>query len=230
MKIAIENIKTKTFPLDLCAIQLLLSCTYTNSLKKKGNELEDNPDNLVHLLEKVSIIFDHIKKGFPFQVQILCSILPDILNYFFTPADILTKVLGEFLSQQQPHPKLLSSVVFKVFENSINQSQLPLLQDWVVFSLSNFTNSFSMSMATWYLSCFFVSASTNPWLRSFFPYMQARIGRFEYEDRKMLCIAGADFYKNLTNDKQRQTFIDSFDKVKDQIDSPFNDLLSSVEL
>lgn len=60
-----------------------------------------------------------------------------------------------------------------------------------------------------------------------FPYVQSRIGRYEYEDRMMLCITSADFYKNLSSD-QKQTFINTFNKVKDVTDTPFNDLLSSL--
>lgn len=83
-------------------------------------------------------------------------------------------------------------------------------------------------MATWYLTCFFISASTDDWLRAFFPHIQSRIGRYEYEDRKMLCIAGVDFYNNLTSEKQKQTFVENFQAVKDHSDMPFSDLLASL--
>lgn len=69
---------------------------------------------MVQTIEKVSAIFDRIKKGYPFEVEILCNILPTILNDFFPPSDILTKVIGEFLAPQQRHVKLLSRVVFQV--------------------------------------------------------------------------------------------------------------------
>lgn len=118
--------------------------------------------------------------------------------------------------------------LLQLFENTIKQSQLSLLQDWVVFSLSNFTQSLSVGMATWYLTCFFISASTNEWLRAYFPYVQSRIGRYEYDDRKMLCIAGVDFYKNLPTDKQKQTFVENFQAVRDQGDILFGDLLESL--
>lgn len=81
---------------------------------QSSSVVQSNPDSLVQTIEKISAIFDRIKKGFPFEVEILCAVLPDILNDFFPSSDILTKVLGEFLSPQQPHPKLLSRVVFKV--------------------------------------------------------------------------------------------------------------------
>ena len=50
-----------------------------------------------------------------------------------------------------------------------NGAQLGLLQDWVVFSLPNFIQSLPLAMSTWCLSCFFISASTNPWLRALYP-------------------------------------------------------------
>ncbi|XP_008191527.2 huntingtin [Tribolium castaneum] len=229
MSLALEKTKTENPNVSILGLQLLLSYMYTDcseQLEAVGSPT--NPDHLVQTIEKISAIFEHIKRGYMSQVEILCHVLPDILNDFFSPADILTKVISEFLSPQQPHPQLLSKVVFRVFERAIEEKQLPLLQDWVVFSLSNFTQSLSVGMATWCLTCFFISASSNEWLRLFFPYVQTRVGRYEYEDRKMLCIAGADFYKNLTNQNQKDTFIENFRKIKEQPDTLFTDLLSSL--
>lgn len=62
-------------------------------------------------------LFDYstrIKKGYPFEVEAVCSILPQMLTDLFPPSEILTKVIGEFLSPQQPHPKQLAAVVFQV--------------------------------------------------------------------------------------------------------------------
>lgn len=191
-------------------------------------DVQNDPELFVQMIEKISTIFDRIKKSCPFEVELLCAVLPNILNDFFPPSEILTKVIGEFLSPQQPHPKLLSGVVFLVFEKACEQNQLTLLQDWVVCSLSNFTQSLPVSMATWCLTCFFISASTNQWLRSIFPYVQSRIGRYEYEDKRLLCIAGADFYRRLTHDNQRKSFVDTFNKVKDNAGTPFSDLLACL--
>ncbi|CAH1155948.1 unnamed protein product [Phaedon cochleariae] len=233
LKLALEKMRSDNPVTALLGTQLLITYMYTdcaNHLQNPQNSANTptSPDHLVQTIEKISAIFERIKRGYTSEVEILCAVLPDILNDFFSSADILTKVIGEFLSAQQPHPKLLSKVVFQVFESAIHQNQLALLQDWVVFSLPNFTQSFSIGMATWCLTCFFVSASTNSWLRAYFSYVQTRVGRYEYEDRKMLCIAGADFYGNLANDSQRRMFVDNFEKVKDQPDTPFNDLLLSL--
>ncbi|KRT84434.1 hypothetical protein AMK59_2640, partial [Oryctes borbonicus] len=237
LKLAIEKTKDGHAMQSLIGVQLMISCMYTDYTERTRNSgnsdaySNDNPDNLVHIVEKISIIFDRIKKGLPFQVEVLCHVLPDVINDFFSPADILTKVVGEYLSPQQKYPALLSRIVFEVFENGIAQSQIALLQDWVVVSLPNFIQTFSTGMATWYLTCFFVSTSTNFWLRSIFPRVRTRIGRLEYEDRVMLCIAGRDFYNNLTTDKQRQVFVDAFRRAKEEggePDSPFSDLLECL--
>ncbi|XP_056637539.1 huntingtin [Diorhabda sublineata] len=232
LKLALDKMKSDNPTVAILGTQFLLSYMYTDcvnylqSIQIVSNAT--NPENLVQTIETISAVFERIKRGYVHEVEILCTVLPNVLDDFFSPADILTKVIGEFLSAQQPHPKLLSKVVFQVFQSAIQRNQLCLLQDWVVFSLSNFTQSFSIGMATWCLTCFFVSASMNDWLRLYFSYLQTRVGRYEYEDKNMLCIAGADFYKNLTNDKQRQTFVENFNKVKDQPDTPFNDLLLSL--
>lgn len=115
-----------------------------------------------------------------------------------------------------------------MFEKACEQNQLTLLQDWVVCSLPNFTQSLPVSMATWCLTCFFISASTNHWLRSIFPYVQSRIGRYEYEDKRMLCISATDFYRHLNNDNQKKSFVDTFNKVKENPGTPFSDLLACL--
>lgn len=52
-------------------------------------------------------------------------------------------------------------------------------------------------MSIWILNCFFVSASNQPWLRSMFPIVQSRIRMSEIEDRQLLCISAANFYKQV---------------------------------
>lgn len=102
------------------------------------------------------------------------------------------------------------------------------MQDWLVFSLSNFTQCLPIGMATWCLICFFISASKNEWIRAMFPHIQSRIGKYEYEDRKMLCITGTDFYRQLTNEVQKKKFVETFESVADVPGTPFKDLLLSL--
>ncbi|KAJ8959892.1 hypothetical protein NQ318_011628 [Aromia moschata] len=152
LKLALDKMRCDNPTTAILGMQLLLSYMYTDCadhLQKRLKflqPLQTSPDHLVQTIEKISAIFERIKRGHVFEVDILCSIMPIVLDDFFSPSDILTKV----------------------FESAICQDQLSLLQDWVVFSLSNFTQSFSIGMATWCLTCFFISASSNEWLRSYF--------------------------------------------------------------
>lgn len=61
-----------------------------------------------------NFLMNRIKKGYPFEVELLCGVLSNLLTDFFPPSEIMTKVIGEFLSTQQPHPRLLAAVVFQV--------------------------------------------------------------------------------------------------------------------
>ena len=55
-----------------------------------------------------------IRKGFPAEAQIVSRVLPRLLLDFFPSQEIMNKVIGEFLSSQQPHPELMAEVLFKV--------------------------------------------------------------------------------------------------------------------
>ncbi|XP_063237175.1 huntingtin isoform X2 [Bacillus rossius redtenbacheri] len=234
-KLAVEQLRHSNPRVFLPALQLLLSCMYTGKSERKESsqdgesKREDtDPELLIEAMEKTSVLFDRIKKGYPFEVELICGVLPNLLTDFFPPSEILTKVIGEFLSTQQPHPRLLAGVVFQVFERACQQSQLELLQHWVVLSLSNFTQCSPVGMATWCLTCFFISASTNPWLRAIFPHVQSRIGRCESEDRKLLCISAADFYNQLTDEAQKKTFVSTLEAAAGQSQHLFSDLIACL--
>lgn len=44
----------------------------------------------------------------------VARILPQFLDDFFPPQDVMNKVIGEFLSNQQPYPQFMATVVYKV--------------------------------------------------------------------------------------------------------------------
>ncbi|XP_076231541.1 huntingtin [Calliopsis andreniformis] len=232
-KVAIDRLKQPSPMLSLPALQLLLTCMYTEAADRLNQpEIEEplpdaEPDALVRSIERTSAIFDKIKKGHFMEVELLCTVLSIVLGDFFPPSEILTKVIAEFLSPQQPHPRLLSAVVFKVCERACTCAQMELLQDWVVFSLPSFIQSLPVTMSTWCMSCFFISASTNNWLRALFPYVQSRIGKYEYEDKKILCIAASDFYHKLPKETQREAFVETFEAAAKEPGTPFSDILAS---
>lgn len=55
-----------------------------------------------------------IRKGFRSEAKLVSEVLPIVLCDFFSPTDVMNKVIGEFLSSQQPHPELMASVLYKV--------------------------------------------------------------------------------------------------------------------
>lgn len=120
VKVAVERLRQPSLLLAMPAMQLLLTCMYTEAADRFNRPdaeepLPDiEPEALVRSIERTSAIFDRIKRGYPTEVQVLCAVLSEVLGDFFPPSDILTKVIGEFLSPQQPHQRLLSAVVFKV--------------------------------------------------------------------------------------------------------------------
>ncbi|XP_034944553.1 huntingtin [Chelonus insularis] len=239
VKLSLDRLRQPSLLFVLPALRLLLTCMYTESADRFNQttssdetSLPDvNPEVLMRTIERTSTIFDRIKRGYPMEVKILCAVISEILVDFFPPFEILTKVIGEFLLPQQPHQKLIASIVFKVCERiTDNPEQLALLQDWVIFSLPNFIESLPLVTSTWCLSCFFVSASTNPWLRAFFPYVQSRIGKYEYEDKKILSIAALDFYRKLSSEAQRQAFVESFSLAESKPSSPFSDIMMSLQV
>lgn len=233
VKVAIDRLKQPSPVLSIPALQLLLTCMYTEAADRLNQpEVEEplpdaEPEALVRSIERTSAIFDKIRRGHFMEVELLCTVLSGVLGDFFPPSEILTKVIGEFLSPQQPHPRLLSAVVFKVCERACTCAQMELLQDWVVFSLPNFIQSLPVTMSTWCLSCFFISTSTNHWLRALFPYVQSRIGKYEYEDKKILCIAASDFYHKLAKESQKKAFVETFEAAAKEPGAPFGDILAS---
>jgi len=127
VKVAIDRLKQPSPLFALPALQLLLTCMYTEAADRLNQpDIEEplpdvEPETLVRSIERISAIFDKIRKGHSMEVEILCTVLSCLLGDFFPPSEILTKVIGEFLSPQQPHPRLLSAVVFKVRKSFINR-------------------------------------------------------------------------------------------------------------
>lgn len=246
MKLSVDRLQYGSPLRALAGLGLLLSCMYVG----KGTDLwpselpasvnnaatiddcgnvatQTDPEQLIAAMERVTTLFDRIKRGFPFEVEAICNILPLFLMEFFPAQDVMNKVIGEFLSSQQPHPQLLASVVFQIFQHLHQQSQEDIIYDWVMLSLSNFTQRSPIAMAVWSLTCFFISASTLPWLQALFPHLQNRMGKMEKQDRMLFCIAGIQFKNQLKDDEHRKNFYSTI-KVVAHPDSPYADLLSHL--
>ena len=95
------------------------------------------------------------------------TIIKYFLIDFFPASDVVNRVISEFISPGQPHPALLAGVLKSIFRAAAasQQEQQAMLTEWVLVSLPNFTRRAPLSHSIWCLSCFFLAASSNPWLQ-----------------------------------------------------------------
>ncbi|CAH1724958.1 unnamed protein product [Aphis gossypii] len=225
--LALDRLSNAPPGFSLPALQLLLSCIYAEHYNENV-ETDIDPDMIVVEMEKISVMFERIKKGCLLEVEVTTIIMAKVLTDIFPASYVLMRVVSEFLSPNQPHPTYMCTVVNQIFEQLINESQLDLLQDWVITTLSNFTQGLQIPMAIYCLISFFISSSKNKWLRAIFPHVRLRLGRYEYEDRRLLCIAAMDFYHSLSNENQKQLYKESFQSsVKSK--NPFQDIILCLE-
>ncbi|XP_037546596.1 huntingtin, partial [Nematolebias whitei] len=88
-------------------------------------------ESVIVAMERVSVLFDRIRKGLPSEARVVSRILPQFLDDFFPPQDVMNKVIGEFLSNQQPYPQFMATVVYKVFQTLHATGQSSMVRDSV---------------------------------------------------------------------------------------------------
>ncbi|XP_028973894.2 huntingtin isoform X2 [Esox lucius] len=186
-------------------------------------------ESVIVAMERVSVLFDRIRKGFPSEARVVARILPQFLDDFFPPQDVMNKVIGEFLSNQQPYPQFMATVVYKVFQTLHATGQSSMVRDWVLLSLSNFTQRTPIAMAMWSLSCFFVSASTSQWISALLPHVISRMGKSEVVDVNLFCVVAMDFYRHQIDEElDRRAFQSVFETVASP-GSPYHLLLGCLQ-
>ncbi|KAJ4922104.1 hypothetical protein JOQ06_027928 [Pogonophryne albipinna] len=186
-------------------------------------------ESIIVAMERVSVLFDRIRKGLPSEARVVARILPQFLDDFFPPQDVMNKVIGEFLSNQQPYPQFMATVVFKVFQTLHATGQSSMVRDWVLLSLSNFTQRTPVAMAMWSLSCFFVSASTSQWISALLPHVISRMGSSEVVDVNLFCLVAMDFYRHQIDEElDRRAFQSVFETVASP-GSPYHQLLGCLQ-
>ncbi|MGH0149362.1 UNVERIFIED_CONTAM: hypothetical protein FKN15_015158 [Acipenser sinensis] len=175
VKLSVDRVNMPSPHRAMSALGLMLTCMYTGKEKTSPSRMSDpdltapDSESVIVAMERVSVLFDRIRKGFPCEARVVARILPQFLDDFFPPQDVMNKVIGEFLSNQQPYPQFMATVVYKVFQTLHATGQSSMVRDWVMLSLSNFTQRTPVAMAMWSLSCFFVSASTSQWISALYP-------------------------------------------------------------
>ncbi|KAJ8000512.1 hypothetical protein DPEC_G00180890 [Dallia pectoralis] len=236
VKLSVDRVNIPSPHRAMAALGLMLTCMYTGKEKASPGRPGDTVDSqtpdsesVIVAMERVSVLFDRIRKGFPSEARVVARILPQFLDDFFPPQDVMNKVIGEFLSNQQPYPQFMATVVFKVFQTLHATGQSNMVRDWVLLSLSNFTQRTPVAMAMWSLSCFFVSASTSQWISALLPHVTSRIGKSEVVDVSLFCVVAMDFYRHQIDEElDRRAFQSVFETVASP-GSPYHQLLGCLQ-
>ncbi|KAG8591293.1 hypothetical protein GDO81_000117 [Engystomops pustulosus] len=235
VKLSVDRVNMHSPHRAMTALGLMLTCMYTGKEKfSPGRTTDPSPaapdsESVIVAMERVSVLFDRIRKGFPFEARVVARILPQFLDDFFPPQDVMNKVIGEFLSNQQPYPQFMATVVYKVFQTLHATGQSSMVRDWVMLSLSNFTQRTPVAMAMWSLSCFFVSASTSKWISAILPHVISRMGKSELVDVNLFCLVAIDFYKHQIDEElDRRAFQSVFELVAAP-GSPYHSLLTCLQ-
>ncbi|NWJ09418.1 HD protein, partial [Crypturellus undulatus] len=236
VKLSVDRVNVQSPHRAMAALGLMLTCMYTGKEKISPSRTTDaNPaapdsESVIVAMERVSVLFDRIRKGFPFEARVVARILPQFLDDFFPPQDVMNKVIGEFLSNQQPYPQFMATVVYKVvFQTLHTTGQSSMVRDWVMLSLSNFTQRTPMAMAMWSLSCFFVSASTSQWISAILPHVISRMGKSEQVDVNIFCLVAIDFYRNQIDEELDRRAFQSVFEVVASPGTPYHRLLTCLQ-
>ena len=83
-------------------------------------------DNLIY---HTTISYSRIRRGLPQEAELITGILPPLMSSMFTSQDIMNKVIGEFLSEQQPHPTLIARMVYEVTMNQTCDDLFTCIED-----------------------------------------------------------------------------------------------------
>uniref|UniRef100_A0A4X2LWE1 Huntingtin n=1 Tax=Vombatus ursinus TaxID=29139 RepID=A0A4X2LWE1_VOMUR len=235
VKLSVDRVNVHSPHRAMAALGLMLTCMYTGKEKiSPGRTSDPNPtapdsESVIVAMERVSVLFDRIRKGFPCEARVVARILPQFLDDFFPPQDVMNKVIGEFLSNQQPYPQFMATVVYKVFQTLHTTGQSSMVRDWVMLSLSNFTQRTPVAMAMWSLSCFFVSASTSQWISAILPHIISRMGKSEQVDINLFCLVAIDFYRHQIDEELDRRAFQSVFEVVASPGNPYHRLLTCLQ-
>ncbi|XP_064440241.1 huntingtin isoform X5 [Mirounga angustirostris] len=238
VKLSVDRVNVHSPHRAMAALGLMLTCMYTGFVSGKekispGRTSDPSPgapdsESVIVAMERVSVLFDRVRKGFPCEARVVARILPQFLDDFFPPQDVMNKVIGEFLSNQQPYPQFMATVVYKVFQTLHTTGQSSMVRDWVMLSLSNFTQRTPVAMAVWSLSCFFISASTSPWVSAVLPHVISRMGKLEQVDVNLFCLVATDFYRHQIEEELDRRAFQSVFEVVAAPGNPYHRLLTCL--
>ncbi|EFX77022.1 hypothetical protein DAPPUDRAFT_106588 [Daphnia pulex] len=198
------------------ALRTLLSLVYSDfgsQLYKPGAD----PETMLAAMEWVGALFQRMKRGTDREAELLGRIMPVITCDIFPPADILNRILSEFITARPTVACCLTPTIFKVFGTARTQGQQSLVMEWILLSLSNFTRtpSDTANDSIWNILCFFTAASNNPWLQSVFPLINRPVNQNDSLVEDVFVASALDFNSQL-DDQQRSTLVSIFYSAREK--------------
>uniref|UniRef100_H2ZNB7 Huntingtin n=1 Tax=Ciona savignyi TaxID=51511 RepID=H2ZNB7_CIOSA len=240
LKVAAEHLHTNPWMSRATAVcGLMMTCMYCGdsnpdhpSTQGGSPEHEDAVETRLLAMERVSLLFDRIRKGYPQEARVMSKILPSMLDDFFPAQEIMNKIIAEFISTLQPFPGSVAHILYEVFQSLHERDQSHLVQGWVMLSLGNAIQRTPLHTAVWCLTCLFASASTNRWISSMVPLIISR-SHDPSLDRNWTCFckSAVDFYTcQLSEELDRRSFHAIFSTSSSSGDpaSPYQLLLDSI--
>ncbi|XP_047128948.1 huntingtin isoform X1 [Hydra vulgaris] len=232
-KLSAQCIVNGTTGKCLPALSLLCACMYTGKNAEYASVLTNidvgdaSIESRLIMMERINVLLARIRKGQISEATLLANILPRILLDFLPVQEVMNKLISEFLSSQQPRPELIAKIFYKVSDILQKEGNEVTVRDWVFLCIASFVQRTPLAMAVWSLTCFFICASSNPWLKSLFPYVVLNKGRLEEADKEIFYIAALDFYTAQKLDSaQRKQFFQFFNGKIDNPASPYVRLLA----
>ncbi|NWI87724.1 HD protein, partial [Pitta sordida] len=142
VKLSVDRVNVQSPHRAMAALGLMLTCMYTGKEKISPSRITDaNP-------------------GAPDSESVIVA-MERVSVLFDRTFPRETKLFPMSLS--------LCTLFLQVFQTLHSTGQSSMVRDWVMLSLSNFTQRTPVAMAMWSLSCFFVSASTSQWISAMYP-------------------------------------------------------------
>ncbi|XP_074597551.1 huntingtin isoform X2 [Brevipalpus obovatus] len=231
MKVVMDKLES----LDLtrnesfCALRLMVTCIYVYGLSFSSDSRSTQPnEDMMFAMERVRAIFDRMKNCGQEESHVIAAMIPSILCDFLPTQDVLNKIISEFLVNQHILPHNMGSIVYKVFSILRKHSEDSKIRDWILLSLSSFTQMQPLSSAMWTISCFLISASTNVWVHNLFRCLMERVGLSQKLDEELFVVCCCCFYDELPKDEQRRAFYTALEVVA-QPGNPYAKVLLNLE-
>nr|NP_001342356.1 huntingtin [Ciona intestinalis] len=244
LKVAAEQVHTNPWlPRATAACGLMMTCMYCGRMRISSNpdhgsphggspEHEDVVESRLLAMERVTLLFERIRKGYPHEARVMSKVLPSMLDDFFPAQDIMNKIIAEFISTLQPFPASVAQILYEVFQSLLERDQSHLVQEWVMLSLGNAIQRTPLQTAVWCLTCLFSSASTNRWISSMVPLIISRVHDPTLDvNWTFFCKAAVDFYTcQLSEELDRRSFhaIFSTSSSSREPGSPYKLLLDCI--